>query len=255
MKINEPSVGFDVVELGKAMMRAREKSRPCKKGDKRPECKGANRKERVIFPMFYPSRMGTPRTYDMGTADGGGANGANGGGDGGGMGEVNIYRARNRAKLFEYFSMQGSESHPNPNWGGYSIPNLGMIQMRGGGPVIGGPGFQHDGHGEGGVYNFKKSPGLGFRTEAAWRIWEKAMEIIDADKTMNKHHILLHAMAKANIHRGQVDPAELRLVEMGIEWYLTDPGSLAAKRSGGAMPPGSGGQTDTGGWLSRTRVV
>jgi len=252
MKPNEPSVGFDVVDLGKAMMRARERRKGCKKGDKRPECKGINRKERVVFPMFYPSRMGTPRSYELGTADGGGYGGGGGdggnGGDGGGAGE-SIYTIGGKPTLVEYFS-SGSSSTPNPAWGGFSVPNFGQIQMRTGGPTIGGPGFQYNGHGEGGIYDFKKSPGLGFRTESAWRIWEKAMEIIDADKTLNKHHILLKAMAAANIHRGQLDPSELRLVEMGIEWYLSDPGSLAAKRTGGSMPPGSGGHTSSGGFLS-----
>jgi len=248
----ERPVGFDVMDLSLAMSKARERKRGCKKGDKRPECRKGNRRERVVFPMLYPSRMGTPRGYRMGTADGGGYGGdGNGGGAGGGdmAGESAVVRSI-FSKFFRRLSEDsqgGTASKLDPGWGGFSIPNLGQMQMRGGGPTIGGPGFQHDGHGEGGVYNFRKSPGLGFRSEAAWMIWDKALDIMSTDKTLNKQEILMRASAKANLHRGQIDPAELRLIEMGIEWYLSDPGALAAKRTGGSMPPGSGGHTG-GGW-------
>ena len=113
--------------------------------------------------------------------------------------------------------------------------------MRGGGPTIGGPGFHHDAEFKGGRYDLRKSPGLSFRTEPAWRIWDRALDIMAKYKTLPKHSVLLRAMAKAGVHRGQIDPSELRLIEMGIEWYLSDSGSLAAQRSGSSLPSGMGG--------------
>jgi hypothetical protein len=128
--------------------------------------------------------------------------------------------------LVEYFN-----DAPNVAMGGYQLPSFSAVPMRVGGPVIGGPGFQHDGNGEGGRYDFKKSPGLGFRTEMAWRVWEKSMEVMDKEPGLPRHSILLRALSKAGVHRGQIDPAEYRLLEMGIEWYLSDAGALGAQKS------------------------
>ncbi|HUV14316.1 MAG TPA: hypothetical protein VMY18_11790 [Acidobacteriota bacterium] len=217
-----------------------------------------------VFPMLYPSQMGTPLGYRPGSGnDSGGSSEPSPSPppSSGGMGEsgfrptrarvlhemrraLGLTIGRDRANmggdafprgpqfrlvrtvLAEYFN-----DAPNVAMGGFSLPTFAATPMRTGGPVIGGPGFQHDGHGEGGKYDFKKSPGLGFRTEAAWRIWEKAMEVIDKEKNLPKHSILLRAMSKAGVHRGQMDPAEYRLLEMGIEWYMSTAGASGANRS------------------------
>jgi len=238
-------------------------SKPCRKGDKREKCR--KRQWKYTFPMLFPSRMGTPRSFKAGSASDGSSSGAamGGGMNGGGapMGDSRgvpltrlrvLHELKKSMGLLEFFSNHSSSSTPNPAWGGYSVPNLGMVKIRGGGPTIGGPGFEHNVDGEddgaGGVYDFKKSPGLGFRSESAWRVWDAVIDLIDKDRTLPKHSILLRAMAKSGIHPGQIDPAELRLIEMGIEWYLTDPGSLAAKRAGSSLP--GGGKTDRGGSLS-----
>lgn len=216
-----------------------------------------------VFPILYPSRLGTPYGFTpgsgnrsgggkqggglmgsrggamggspMGTGGSGGASGGAGGGMGSGVGAAEsiaprpsrarvIHEMKKAMNLTEYFD-------DNAAMGGFSIPSFASVSMRSGGPVIGGPGFQHDGHGEGGVFNFKKSPGLGFSTEKGWKVWEKAMQIIDNNKTLSKTGILLRAMAKAGVHKGQIDPAEYRLLEMGVEWYLSDAGALGAKRT------------------------
>lgn len=209
-----------------------------------------------VFPILYPSKMGTPYGYRPGSANdsggqpsppaGGGVGSAGGTSSGGGpmggsgMGGTGeslsirpsrarvIHEMKRSLGLTEYF-----DDAPQVAMGGYSIPSFAAVTMRAGGPVIGGPGFQHDGNGEGGVYNFKKSPGLGFKTEKAWKVWEKAMEIIDKDKTLSKNGILLRAMAKVGVHQGQMDPAEYRLLEMGIEWYLSQTGAAGALRTAG----------------------
>lgn len=132
---------------------------------------------------------------------------------------------RLRRTLAEYFN-----DAPNVAMGGFSLPAFSAVPMRVGGPTIGGPGFQSDGEGKGGVYDFKKSPGLGFRTEMAWKVWEKAMQVMDREKGLPKHSIMLRALSKAGVHRGQMDPAEFRLLEMGIEWYLSDQASLGINK-------------------------
>ena len=57
------------------------------------------------------------------------------------------------------------------------------------------------------------------------------MEVIDKEPGLPRHSILLRALSKAGVHRGQIDPAEYRLLEMGIEWYLSDAGGLGAQKS------------------------
>ena len=215
------------------------------------KCRKKKRKWNSVFPMLHPSKMGTPRTYSPGSANG--AIGLPSGEPGAGAGTAEgirpsrarvIHELKRSMGMVEYFDNHSWGTAPNPSWGGYSVPNFGSVHMRGGGPTIGGPGFQHDAEFKGGKYDLKKSPGLGFRTETAWNIWDKVLEIISKDKTLPKHAVLLRAMAKSGIHRGQIDPSELRLIEMGIEWYLTDPGAVAAKRGGSS--PGSGGPTGGG---------
>jgi hypothetical protein len=206
------------------------------------------RKWNSVFPILYPSSMGTPKGFKAGSAnDSMGPSDGAAGGDGatGGMASEGIrpskakviHEMKKSLGLFEYFSNHSWSSSPNPAWGGYSVSSFGAVKMRGGGPTIGGPGFYHDDEFKGGKYDLKKSPGLGFRTENAWRIWDKVLEIVAIHKTMPKHAVLMRAMAKSGIHRGQLDPSEIRLLEMGIEWYLTDPGSLGAQR-GGESPLG-----------------
>ena len=216
-----------------------------------------------VFPVLYPSRLGTPYGYSPGSKNssggsrpggvtmggrggmgaGGGPMGAGGGtgmggaaGGSGGAGEsVHIKPSRARVMhemkralgLLEYFN-----DTPGVLVGGYAIPSFGAVTMRTGGPTLGGPGFQYDGDGEGGVFNIQKSPGLGFSTEKGWTVWQKAVEITNSDKTLSKNAILFRAMAKAGVHRGQIDAAEFRLLEMGIEWYLSGAGAASAERDG-----------------------
>ena len=246
---------MDVAVLTQALAKA-SRVKACMPGDKK--CKKKKKSWRPVFPILHPSRMGTPRTYSPGSANGaigmpdGGSDGGGGAapaGEGIKPSKAKVLHEMKRSMgLVEFFSNHSWGSQPNPAWGGYSVPSFGMVAMRGGGPTIGGPGFHHDSEFKGGRYNLRKSPGLGFRTETAWKIWDKALEVIEKYKTLPKHAVLMRAMASAGIHRGQLDPSELRLLEMGIEWYLTDPGSLAAKRAPGGLGPG-GGPVDGGGTL------
>jgi len=224
------------------------------RGRKSPGKPKRKRRWNSVFPVLHPSKMGTPYTYRPGSA-----NVSLGLPDSSVVAPAPvaegvkpsrrrvIHEMKRSMGLFEYFANHSWSSSPNPSWGGYSVQHFGSVPMRQGGPTIGGPGFTHDAEFKGGIYDLKKSPGLGFRTEYAWRIWDRALEIMALDKTIPRHSVLLRAMAKSGIHRGQIDPSELRLIEMGIEWYLSDPGSLAAKRDGSALP--GGGPTNSGGFL------
>lgn len=241
---------MDVATLSKAMAKV-SSTKACLPGDKK--CQKKKKSWKATFPILFPSKMGTPRTFSPGSANdsiGMAAPPAPVATEGVRPSRIRVLHEMKRSMgLVEYFSNHSFSSSPNPAWGGYSVPNFGQVQMRGGGPTIGGPGFQHDAEFKGGRYDLRKSPGLGFRSETAWRIWEKALEVIEKYKTLPKHAVLLRAMAKAGIHRGQIEASELRLLEMGIEWYLTNPGSTSAQRGDGGLGPG-GGHPGGGGFLS-----
>lgn len=216
----------------------------------------------AFYPVFYPSKMGTPLGYRPGSANdsgakpssaggtgspgagAGGTGGAGAGGAGAGAGAGGagaggasesiryrptkarvFYEMRKSLGMLEYF-----DDAPQVAWGGYSIPNFSAVSMRTGGPVIGGPGFQNSGYGGGGKYDFKRSPGLSFKTELAWRVWENALKIIDMYPNLPIASIMVRAMAKAGAHRGQIDAAEYRLLEMGVQWYLSASGAVSAAR-------------------------
>jgi hypothetical protein len=119
----------------------------------------------------------------------------------------------------------------DPQWAGFQVPMPGMVKMRQGGPSLSGPGFDQPADPlPGGVYDTQKSPGLGFRSEGAWRIWRAATEIMSREKTLPPMAILQAAMARAGVRMGELDPAEVRLVTMGIEWNLTDPKASPSRR-------------------------
>lgn len=220
-----------------------------------PKKKRKKRKLRLVFPIIYPNRIGTPTTYRPGDTNefGGGTSNQQVTPPDPGPTESKLRPSRARvlhemrkalgqASGSDRSNMGGDAFKPSPlveyfnnapqvAWGGYSIPSFSAaVTTRGAGPFISGPGFQMDYKGDTGRYDFQKSPGLGFRTEQAWKIWEQALKIIDREPNLSKASILLRAMAKSGIHRGQIDPAEYRLLEMGIDWYLSDAGALGARR-------------------------
>lgn len=228
---------MDIKLLSKAIAEISDPRKPKSVGEPCDPLTGKCRKKRKwnsVFPMLHPSRMGTPRA--MGPGPGPAAAAQSMPASEGILPSKRkvLHEMRRSLGLVEYFSNHSWSSSPNPAWGGYSVSNFGSVNMRKGGPTIGGAGFTHDAEFKGGKYDLKKSPGLAFRTESAWRIWDKAVEIIALNKTLPKHSVLLRAMAKAGVHRGQIDPSELRLIEMGIEWYLSDPSAMSTSRGGGA---------------------
>lgn len=242
---------IDLKVLARAISEVSDPRKPRSVGEPCDPVTGKCKKKKKwnsVFPMLHPARMGTPRAMGPGPISGADAGGASAGASEGIRPSKDkvLHEMRKSMGLFEYFANHSWSGSPNPAWGGYSVPNFGSVNMRKGGPTIGGPGFYYDAEFNGGKYDLKKSPGLAFRTEPAWRIWERALEVMARYKTLPKHSVLLRAMAKAGVHRGQLDPSELRLIEMGIEWYLSDPGSLAAKRSGGSLPGGAGGPEGSG---------
>lgn len=113
---------------------------------------------------------------------------------------------------------------------GHSAPNAIMID-----PLTGAPAM--DMVGSGGVYNFKSSPGLGFRTEAGWKVWRAALEIIPRYKNLTINDIMQQAMQRAGIRVGDIDAAEVKLLEMGLQWYLSNQNQAATTSSGTSGVP------------------
>lgn len=216
-----------------------------------------------VFAPIFPRHSTTPKTTpDKGDGDndaddvpssgsaGGSTTGAavaGGGGSAGSVGESVIPPTRRRVlhemkmALVE-FGTVGPTMGAGPTWTGYGVPNPMMVTLKQGGPQVGGPGFGPQVEpGQGGRYDFQKSPGLGFRTEAAWKIWKEALDVMLRNPILQTSSIIQAAMTRAGIRYGQVDPTEMRLIEMGIEWYLSDPGRTPQPTdSSGGVPGGIG---------------
>ena len=205
-----------------------------------------------FWPIFY-SHTGTPKSGSStggqesplpdppADGDGGGDGGGEGGGEGGGAGESivrpSIYRVMHNLRRSMGVVNEFNGRAQDPAWVGYSVPSPLMVHMRQGGPTIGGPGFRNDG-GPSGVVDPAKSPGIGFRSEKAWRVWRAAIDIMGSQKTLPQGAILMSAMSKTGVKIGDLDPAEVRLLEMGIHWYLDGPGKTPGGSSGD--PSGAG---------------
>ena len=125
-------------------------------------------------------------------------------------------------------------------WAGYGAPNMSTVLMKHSTPQVVGPGFDPIEPGQGGRYDFQKSPGLGFRTEAAWKIWRSVLEIIPRAPTLTVSAIIQGAMQRSGVKFGDVDTAEMRLLEMGIEWYLNNPGKFTQPKDNDGGPAGGG---------------
>lgn len=235
---------------------------------KSPEKKKKKRRKTYQYafaPLLYRGNLGTPKEGDISpygqppapsTPPGGGGTSSGGGGGASppSMGSSLAPPSRTRV-LHEMKRSLGLLEFAGTGaggiaWLGYAVPNPLSVSVRQGGPTIGGPGFANnsDGKPTGGVYDPAKSPGLGFRTEAAWRVWKAALDIISADKTLPSGAILQAAFQRAAVKMPQLDPAEVRLLEMGIQWYLSDPVPYAAKRDSGFGP--SGGSTSSPNMIS-----
>ena len=148
------------------------------------------------------------------------------------------------SQVLEFTGVNHTFQGSGVTWQGFEIANPLATKMRHGGPTIGGPGFHNDPGPTGGVMDPRKSPGLGFRSEGAWRVWNAALDIMEKDKAIPRNQVFMAALARSGVRFSEIDPAESRLIEMGIEWYLSDPGSTTAKRGDGAGI-GGGGPTDS----------
>ncbi len=236
-----------------------ESSGDCPKGPKGDTCRKrrAKRRKRRMYrygafgPVFY-NRTGTPRSSALKGNGNGGGNGApsNGGGNGGGgNGAAPMGASREDVMgvmaqalgLVEFTGVNHTFGGSGVTWQGFEVANPLAMKMRHGGPTIGGPGFKSDPGPVGGVIDPAKSPGLGFRSEGAWRVWHSALAVMDKDKAIPRNQVFMAALARAGVKVSDLDPAESRLIEMGIEWYLSDPGSTSAKRGGGGFGIGGGG--------------
>jgi hypothetical protein len=229
-----------------------ESSGDCPKGPKGDRCRKRRAKQRrrrmyrygAFAPVFY-NNTGTPRSSALKGDTGGGAP-MPGSADGGG-GEMTASKDDVMGRLAQVLGLVefGGSNHSfggsGVTWGGYQVPNPLAVTTRKGGPVIGGPGFKSDPGPIGGVIDPKRSPGLGFRSESAWKVWRSALVVMDKDKVIPKNQVFMAALQRAGVRVNDLDPAESRLIEMGIEWYLSDPGSTSAQRGGGGAGTAGGG--------------
>ena len=195
-------------------------------------------------PVFYPGHMGTPKSGQPYLAQPGAMDAAGGSPPpSGGAGPAPMgasWSPPSRLRVFHemkkamgLLEFSGASGGAAVTWTGFAVPNPLSVKNRQGGPTIGGPGFTHDQDGGGGgVYEPRKSPGLGFKTDGAWKVWNTALDIMDKDKTLPPMAILQAAFQRSGVKVPTMDPAEARLIQMGIEWYLSSPTPYAAQRDG-----------------------
>jgi hypothetical protein len=207
-----------------------------------------------VFAPLFPAREGTPRTNYSGQ-NGPGFSGIGGGHASGGAGApgsgpapggmvASIPPSRKKViheirlalgSLFEGDTAMTAD----PAWKGYSAPSP-ALNMRQGGPQPSGAGFSPVAAGQGGRYDFQRSPGLGFRTEKAWRVWHGIVDILSRRPSLPIHAVMQAAMARAGVKFGDIDASEQRLLEMGVEWFLSDPKATQSKDSDGGGQSGFG---------------
>lgn len=204
-----------------------------------------------VFAPIFPSRFTTPKTdYSSSNVNGNLPNPGAGNGPGpvpyggGGM-TMSVIPPSRRKVIHEIRKSLGMLSEGDmqmtndPAWKGYSAPSA-ALTTRQGGPQPSGAGFQPVNPGQGGRYDFQRSPGIGFRTEKAWKIWWNIVDILNKRPTLPIHAVMQAAMARAGARFGDIDAGERRLLEMGIEWYLSDPQKTQSKDSDGGGQSGVG---------------
>ena len=204
-------------------------------------------------PVFWPGHMTTPKTTAPYTgnqtpssppppASGPGPNPSPGGGGPGPapMGASWMPASKDRV-LYEMKRCMGllvefGDGGGSSSFQGFNITNPLAATKRVGGPQISGPGFQDGPDPNPGVYSPRTSPGISFSTDKGWSIWRAALDIMERDKTLPPNAIVQAAIAKAGMRIGDLSSPELRLIEMGIEWYQGGVGTDAAKRDSGGGP-------------------
>lgn len=220
-----------------------------------------------VFAPLWPAREGTPKTNyssqninspggyhpssGSSVAYGGSAGGPGGGGGGPGGGPApggmvaSIPPSRRKViheirKALGNISEAGSwQSAGDPAWKGYTAPSPAVVNRQGG-PQPSGAGFSPVDPGQGGRYDFQRSPGLGFKSEKAWRVWHGIVDILTRRPSMPIHQVIQAAQARAGVKFGDIDAAEQRLLQMGIEWFLSDPRGTQSKDSSGGGQSGVG---------------
>ncbi len=220
-----------------------------------------------VFAPVFPSQFRTPKTdYSSKNVNGnlpnpgsgsgpgpvpyGGYSGGPGGGEGGSGMTMSIPPSRRRVihemrSVFGQISEGDTQMTADPAWKGYSAPSP-ALNVRQGGPQPAGAGFQPVAPGQGGRYDFQRSPGIGFRTEKAWKVWSGIVDILQKRPTLPIHAVMQAAMARAGAKFGDIDPSERRLLEMGIEWYLGDVKNQPKDSDGGGQSGIGAAQLNTG---------
>ena len=188
-----------------------------------------------VFAPLFRLHSTTPRTTPDATSPGTVTPSATGGASP--MGD-SVKPSKRR--VVHEMRMSLREGGSAPIWTGFGVPNAAMTLMKQSTPMVAGPGFQPVEPGQGGRYDFGTSPGLGFKTAAAWRVWQAALEILPRAPQLTIVATLQAAMQRAGVRFGEIDTAEMRLLEMGIEWYLSDPDKFKPKDSPGGLPGGVG---------------
>jgi hypothetical protein len=164
------------------------------------------------FAPMFPQRMGTPRTSHDTPPSPVGAPPSPGPAEGVATHKIKSVVSEMRAVLSEYGGSSGT-----------SAPSAVMAGASPGVVTPSGPGFSPASSGaRAGSIDYKRSPGLSFRTENGLRLWNMALEIMPRSPNMTVALVIQMAMRRAGVGYGKIDATEMRMLEMGIQAYLSD---------------------------------
>ena len=113
-----------------------------------------------------------------------------------------VSRAPNRYEALDVARKLFTEA---TSWWGYSVPNLGMINMP---QTVGDMGSMG-------------APGFGFHTKSAETAWEEAKKVADKNPKMSTNEIMIQALRNVKIPATELTPEDSSLMEIGINWYLS----------------------------------
>jgi 2'-5' RNA ligase len=186
-----------------------------KKHKKKRKGKGLRaRSYNSVFPPLFPDRMGTPNRF--GGNWGPNPNHQSYGSDTAGAAPAGSH-AFSEEDTFERIYQEWSGQYKSGEMTGPTA--IGVTTQDSTYPD------QNQDKVDTGRYDWRNSSGLGFKTEKANTVWKMALDIMEKHPELSETAILMTAFQRAQFRMDQFAPEEVRLLQMGIQWYCGETGA------------------------------
>ena len=119
-------------------------------------------------------------------------------------------------------------SETSAAWGGYSVPNIGMIRMQ---PSTGPASMKAT---DSPAWGQPPDASFPFHTRAADKVWAAAKKNILKFKTSGASEILRKSIEDANISPSELTPEDAQLLGMAIHYMQNGPASTTVRTAGNA---------------------